>query len=118
MKSGRKTAKRKAADAGPASRAKAVRLRIRGLQWSSAAVLLALLISVVASGLLVVQRTHEVRQLHKGLEAARQRQDRLLDEHSRLLLERGALSAYYNVERLAETDLGMRFPDQVRQVPR
>lgn len=115
MKPGRKTTKSKAADA---SRAKAARRRTHGLKWSSAAVLLALLISVVASGLLVVQRTHEVRQLHKGLEAARQRQDRLLDEHSRLLLERGALSAYYNVERLAETDLGMRFPDQVQQVPR
>ena len=40
MKSGRKTAKRKAAAAGPAGRAKAARLRMRGLKWGSAAVLL------------------------------------------------------------------------------
>ena len=99
MKLGRKKSKSKAAKARPAKRTKAARFRVRGLKWGSAAVLLALLASVIASGLLVVWQTHEVRQLHKGLEAVRHRQDHLLDEHSRLLLERGALSAYYNVER-------------------
>ena len=118
MKPDRKKAKGKAAKGKRANRAKAAPFRTRGLKWSSAATLLALLAGVVASGLLVVQRAHEVRQLHKGLEAARHQQDRLLDEHSRLLLERGALSAYYNVERVAQTELRMRFPDQVRQVPR
>ena len=118
MKLGRKKSKSKAAKARPAKRTKVARFRVRGLKWGSAAVLLALLASVIASGLLVVWQTHEVRQLHKGLEAVRHRQDHLLDEHSRLLLERGALSAYYNVERVARTELKMRFPDQVRQVPR
>lgn len=118
MKAGGKKTKGKAAKARAAGRAKAARLYTHGLRWGSAATLLALLACVVASGLLVVQRAHEVRQLHKGLEAVRHRQDHLLDEHSRLLLERGALSAYYNVERVAQTELNMRFPDQVRQVPR
>ena len=118
MKLGKKKAKGKVAKRKQAARAKAARFRTHGLKWGSAATLLALLACVVASGLLVVQRAHEVRQLHKGLEAARHQQDRLLEEHSRLLLERGALSAYYNVERVARTELNMRFPDQVRQVPR
>ena len=118
MKLGKKKAKGKVAKGKQAGRAKAARFRTHGLKWGSAATLLALLACVVASGLLVVQRAHEVRQLHKGLEAVRHQQDRLLEEHSRLLLERGALSAYYNVERVARTELNMQFPDQVRQAPR
>ena len=77
---------------------------------------LALLLAVVASGLLLVRRADEARQLHRHLEAARKVQDQLLVEHSRLLLERGALSAYHNVERVAAAELGMRFPERVEQV--
>ena len=77
---------------------------------------LALLLALVASGLSVVRRAEDARQLHQDLEAARKGQDQLLVEHSRLLLERAALSAYYNVERAAVAELGMRFPDQVEQL--
>lgn len=102
----------------------AARAPVRPTVWPrpwparSGLVLLALLIAVVGSGLLAVWRADEVRQLHRSLEAARQRQDELAAEHSRLLLQRSALSAYYNVERVAARDLGMRFPDQVRRLPR
>ena len=75
-----------------------------------------LLAAVVASGMQVVARTHEIRQLHQALEATRRHQDRLADEHSRLLIERGAHTAYGNVEQVAETQLGMRFPDRVERV--
>lgn len=88
------------------------------MKWGAAIVVVILLAGVVASGVQVVARTHEVRQLHQALEASRRHQDRLAAEHSRLLLERGARSAYYNVEQMAQTKLGMRFPDRVERVPR
>ncbi|MEQ8482938.1 MAG: cell division protein FtsL [Pseudomonadales bacterium] len=73
----------------------------------------ALVIGVVASGIQVALVSHEVRQLHGELEAAQKAQDEHLAEYSRLLLERSALSAYQNVERLAERELAMQFPDTV-----
>lgn len=77
-----------------------------------------LLIAVVGSGIQVVRVSHEVRRLHAELEAAQKAQDEHLAEYSRLLLERSALSAYQNVERLAEQKLAMQFPDQVERVER
>lgn len=75
-----------------------------------------LLAAVVASGIQVALVSHEVRQLHGELEAAQKAQDEHLAEYSRLLLERSALSAYQNVEHLAETELGMQFPDTVERL--
>lgn len=75
--------------------------------------LLVLLIGVVASGVQVAVVSHEVRTLHGELEAAQKSQDEHLAEYSRLLLERSALSAYQNVERLAERELAMQFPETV-----
>jgi len=88
------------------------------MKWCAALVVAVLLAGVVASGVQVVARTHEVRLLHQALEASRRHQDRLAAEHSRLLLERGARSAYYNVEQVAQSKLGMRFPDRVERLPR
>ncbi len=79
-------------------------------------VFVVLLLAVVGSGIQVALVSHDVRQLHGELEAAQEDQDRHLAEYSRLLLERSALSAYQNVERLAETELGMQFPDQVEHL--
>ena len=75
-----------------------------------------LLLAVVASGIQVALISHDVRLLHGDLEAAQRAQDEHLAEHSRLLLERSALSAYQNVERVAETELDMRFPDKVEHL--
>jgi cell division protein FtsL len=75
--------------------------------------MLALLLAVVGSGIHVALISHEVRNLHGELEAAQRYQDELLSQYSRLLLERSALSAYQNVERLAEGELAMQFPDKV-----
>jgi len=76
----------------------------------------ALLVAVVASGVQVALVSHEVRRLHGALEAAQQAQDEHLAEYSRLLLERSALSAYQNVERLAEEELAMQFPETVERI--
>lgn len=82
-----------------------------------ALLLAGLLIAVVASGIQVVRVSHEVRRLHAELEEAQQAQDEYLADYSRLLLERSALSAYQNVERLAEQELAMQFPERVEQLP-
>lgn len=75
-----------------------------------------LLVAVVASGVQVALVSHEVRRLHGKLEAAQRAQDEHLAEHSRLLLERSALAAYQNVERLAEEELAMHFPERVERI--
>jgi len=77
---------------------------------------LALLLALVGSGIQVALVSHDVRQLHGELQAAQHVQDEQLSEYSRLLLERSALSAYQNVERLAQSELGMQFPDAVERI--
>lgn len=77
---------------------------------------LVLLAAVVGSGIQVALVSHDVRELHGELESAQRDQDEHLADYSRLLLERSALSAYQNVERLAETELGMQFPDDVEHL--
>ncbi len=77
-----------------------------------------LLLGAIGSGAQVAFTTHEVRETHVALEALMQGQDRLLAEHSRLLLERGALAAYQNVERVAKSELSMRFPTDVERIAR
>ena len=77
---------------------------------------LLLLVVVVGSGIQVALVSHEVRRLHGELEAAQKAQDEHLAEYSRLLLERSALSAYQNIERLAETELAMQFPESVERI--
>ncbi len=77
-----------------------------------------LLLGTIGSGAQVAFITHEVRAMHVALEALMHDQDRLLAEHSRLLLERGALAAYQNVERVARSELSMRFPTDVERITR
>lgn len=77
---------------------------------------LGLMVAVVASGIHVVFTSHQLREMHTMLETTRQRHDALLAEHSRLLLERGALAAYQHVERVAEAELDMQFPNKVEQI--
>ncbi len=78
--------------------------------------MLILLACVVASGLQVVVTSHQLRKTQGLLQIARNQQDLLLAEHSRLLLEQGALVAYQHVERLAAEELGMRFPERVERI--
>jgi cell division protein FtsL len=75
-----------------------------------------LLVLVMASGIQVALVSHDVRRLHGELQAAQKIQDEHLAAYSRLLLERGALSSYQNIERLAEVELAMYFPQEVERV--
>ena len=76
----------------------------------------ALFLAAVVSALQVVMATHQLRETHGKLEETRNYQDLLLAEHSRLLIERGALAAYHHVERVAAAELNMQFPDDVERI--
>ena len=77
-----------------------------------------LLLSVVVSGVQVAHYSQQVRELHGQLQAAQMRQDAELAVHSRLLLERSVETSYQNVERVAESDLAMVFPENVEHLER
>lgn len=70
----------------------------------------------VVSGVQVTLSSQQIRDLYAALEQVQSLQDEQLAEHSRLLLERSALAAYHNVERIAEARLDMAFPDHVEQL--
>ena len=78
--------------------------------------LLVLIAGAVVSGVQVALQSHEVRELHSEVQSQHRAQDDLLAEYSRLLLERSTLAAYQNVERLAETELAMGFPETVERL--
>ncbi|HAR31491.1 MAG TPA: cell division protein FtsL [Gammaproteobacteria bacterium] len=86
------------------------------MRWFSLLALVTLLLGTAASGIQVVYQTQEVRRLHVELQSVQRAQDELLSEYTRLLLERGTLASYQNVERLAVQELSMMFPESVERV--
>ncbi len=62
--------------------------------------------------------TGDRRVLFHELTRNQEAQDRLLEEYSRLLLERGTLVSYQNVDHVAKKHLNMRFPERVTSVVR
>ena len=76
------------------------------------------LLGVAASGIQVIGVTDDRRGLFHELTSNQEIQDGLLQEYSRLLLERGTLLSYQNVDRIAQRRLNMRFPEQVTTVVR
>ena len=76
------------------------------------------LLGVAASGIQVIGVTDDRRGLFHELTSNQEIQDSLLQEYSRLLLERGTLLSYQNVDRIAQRRLNMRFPEQVTTVVR
>ena len=79
-------------------------------------VIVLLLVAVVASGVHVAYSSQEVRRLHGALQEAQRQQDAGLAEHSRLLLERSMETSYANVERVAEAELDMIFPERAERI--
>ncbi|MEM9620226.1 MAG: cell division protein FtsL [Pseudomonadota bacterium] len=86
--------------------------------WLAVGLLGVLLAAIVSTGLGIVTNAQETRQLYHQLGATQQQQDALLADHSRLLLERAALSSLQNIEQVAQNELEMEFPEQVGQVLR
>ncbi len=86
----------------------------QSLLWLGAFVVL--LVAIGISGLVTVATAHEMRGLYSRLGDVQREQDRLLEEHSRLMLERGALGSMQNIEKVAASELGMQFPEDIGQV--
>jgi cell division protein FtsL len=73
-------------------------------------------VAIALTGVWIASLGQDVRGLFVALERNQQQQDALLAEYSRLLLERGTLASYQNVDEVAERRLAMRFPEQVERV--
>lgn len=80
------------------------------------ALLFVLLVVAVASGIQVVLTSHRLSEIHRLLEVTRQHQDDLLEEHTRLLLERATQARYQHVEHVARTELGMRYTNDMERI--
>ena len=82
----------------------------RAKQWIFGGLICAI---AAASGVQVTTKANEMRDAYTRLSEEQARRDALLEEYSRLLLERGTLSSYRNVDRIANEALSMHFPEEV-----
>jgi cell division protein FtsL len=67
----------------------------------------------VVSALVLVFSTHELRQIHQGLDEAQRDETAELARHSRLLLEKSTLAGLNEVESIALRELDMEFPNNL-----
>ena len=93
-----------------------IRKRFSEFSWFFFGILT--LLGVAASGIQVIRVTDDRRALFLELTRNQEAQDSLLEEYSRLLLERGTLLSYQNVDRIAQRRLNMYFPEKVTSVVR
>ena len=93
-----------------------IRKRFGEVSWLFFGILT--LFGVAASGIQVIRVTDDRRALFLELTRNQEAQDKLLEEYSRLLLERGTLLSYQNVDRIAQERLKMHFPEKVTSVVR
>ncbi len=84
-------------------------------RWRSAA-FGALLVCIVWTALAVVEDARVTRALYQALSETQREQDQLLEQHSRLSLELGAMSSLQKVEEEATTRLNMTFPHRIEKV--
>lgn len=68
------------------------------------------------SGLAIVESAKETRTLYQQLGEVQRKQDQLLEEHSRLSLERGTLSSLQKIEEVALQQLDMEFPEAIQGI--
>ncbi|WP_237066200.1 cell division protein FtsL [Microbulbifer guangxiensis] len=73
-------------------------------------------LGVIASALSVVHTTHRSRTLTAELVDAQKERDELRFEQERLLLEKGAWSAYGRIEQVAREKLNMHMPESDERV--
>ncbi|NKC00961.1 MAG: hypothetical protein GKR90_21030 [Pseudomonadales bacterium] len=77
---------------------------------------LSLAILIVIGGLNVVESAAETRDLYQSLGEVQRQHDHLLEEHSRLSIERGTMSSLQKIETVALEKLEMVFPLEIEQV--
>tara|TARA_B100000953_G_scaffold229773_1_gene191243 strand:- start:736 stop:993 length:258 start_codon:yes stop_codon:yes gene_type:complete len=74
------------------------------------------LIGIVGSGLGVVKSAADTRAKYQGLAELQKMHDGLLEEQSRLSLERSTMSSLQKIEQVAANDLHMHFPKNIMKV--
>jgi len=74
-------------------------------------VIVLLLLGVVASGVAVVDARHQHRQLFVELSALERERDELNIEFGRLQLEQATWAETHRIEKIARTQLGMKYPE-------
>ena len=79
-------------------------------------VVLVITVSLISSGLALVQAAQSMRALHSQLDQLQTRQHRLMAEYSRLLLERSSFASLQTVETVATQELRMQFPQTIEEV--
>ena len=79
-------------------------------------VLLVSTVSLISSGLALVQAAQSMRSLHSELDQLQTSQHRLMAEYSRLLLERSSFASLQTVETVATQELRMQFPQTIEEV--
>lgn len=87
------------------------------LRTGLAAVGIVLLIGIVGSGLGVVKSAADTRAKYQALAELQKMHDGLLEEQSRLSLERSTMSSLQKIEQVAANDLQMHFPKNIMKVP-
>ena len=94
---------------------KASQRQVKTLQFASvwSVAFLLLIGAIVASGLGVVQTAAETREMYRSLGEVQREHDQLLEEHSRLSLERSTMSSMQKIETVALEQLDMEFPAQI-----
>ncbi len=75
-----------------------------------------LLVAITYAGLGLVTEAQRMRDLYGQMAVSQKQQDTLLEEHSRLMLERGSLTRLHTIEAVAQTELGMHFPELMGDV--
>ena len=97
----------------PSARAQVDRVPSRWKEVSIASFLLA--VSVLL-GMQISNQSQQMRTLYSELQQGQAAQDALLEQRSRLLLERGALNSFNGAEKLAADELNMSFPKSITPV--
>lgn len=75
-----------------------------------------LLAGCVGTGIQIAVQAREARDIAAALHETRLESEAISAERSRLLIQRGALAAYQNIDQIAENTLGMHVPERSRNV--
>ena len=78
--------------------------------------ILILLIGIFGSSLYIAESANIIRKLNQEVWSSHRDYDNQLDDYSRLRLEYGALTSLPRIEQIADSELGMIFPEKIHQI--
>ncbi len=89
---------------------------VQPIAWPWVAAFCVTLLVIGYSGLPVVESAAQARALYQQLGAVQKEQDRLLEENSRLSIERSTIASLQQLEEIAANELDMQFPADIEWV--